>query len=90
VLSVTPHPQRLVAEIRRVCKKDGTIFILNHFSGSNFWWFMERAVRPLANRIGFRSDFSFEDQIMRYDWEIQSTAKVNFMRLSTLVKIRNT
>lgn len=90
VLSVTPHPERLVAEIRRVCRKGGAILILNHFSGSRFWWFLERAVRSLANRIGFRSDFCFDEQILKYDWEILSVKKVNFLGLSRLVTIRNT
>ena len=89
VLSVTPHPERLVAEIRRVCRKGGTILILNHFSGSRFWWFLERAVRSLANRIGFRSDFCFDEQILKYDWEIASMKKVNFLGLSRLVVIHN-
>ncbi len=90
VLSVTPHPERLVAEIRRVCRKGGTILILNHFSGSRFWWFLERALSSLSNRIGFRSDFCYEEQILKYDWEILSAKKVNFLGLSTLVTIRNT
>lgn len=90
VLSVTPHPERLVAEIRRVCRKGGTILILNHFSGSRIWWFLERAVRALANRIGFRSDFCYDEQILKYDWEIQSVKKVNLFGLSRLVTIRNT
>lgn len=90
VLSVTPHPERLVTEIRRVCRKGGAILILNHFSGSRFWWFLERAVRSLANRIGFRSDFCFDEQILKYDWEVQSVKKVNFLGLSRLVVIRNT
>lgn len=90
VLSVTPNPERLVAEIRRVCRKGGAILILNHFSGSRFWWFLERAVRSLANRIGFRSDFCFDEQILKYDWEILSVKKVNFLGLSRLVVIRNT
>lgn len=89
VLSVTPHPEKLVAEIRRVCKPDGTILILNHFSDSRLWWFLEQALRPLANRIGFRSDFCFNEQILKYDWEVESAKKVNFLGLSTLVKIRN-
>jgi phosphatidylethanolamine/phosphatidyl-N-methylethanolamine N-methyltransferase len=89
VLSVTPNPAKLVAEIRRVCRKGGTILILNHFSGSRFWWFLERAVRSLANRIGFRSDFCYNEQILKYDWEIQSVRRVNFLGLSKLVVIRN-
>jgi phosphatidylethanolamine/phosphatidyl-N-methylethanolamine N-methyltransferase len=89
VLSVTPHPERLVSEIRRVCKPDGTILILNHFSDSRLWWFLEQALHPLANRIGFRPNFCFKEQILKYDWEVESAKKVNFLRLSTLVKIRN-
>jgi phosphatidylethanolamine/phosphatidyl-N-methylethanolamine N-methyltransferase len=89
VLSVTPNPEKLVAEARRVCRKGGTIFILNHFSGSRFWWPLERAVRPVADKIGFRSDFSFGDQILRYDWEVRSVKSVNLMGLSRLIEIGN-
>jgi len=90
VLSVTPEPQRLIAEIRRVCRKGGVILILNHFSGSRFWWLLERSVQPLADRIGFRSDFCFDEQVLHHDWEIQSVREVNFLGLSKLVVIRNT
>jgi phosphatidylethanolamine/phosphatidyl-N-methylethanolamine N-methyltransferase len=89
VLSVTPEPERLVAEVRRVCRKDGVILILNHFSGSPFWWTFERLVKPLADRVGFRSDFSFEEQIGRHDWEIRDVRVVNLLGLSRLVSIRN-
>jgi phosphatidylethanolamine/phosphatidyl-N-methylethanolamine N-methyltransferase len=89
VLSVTPNPEILVSEIRRVCRKGGTILILNHFSGSHFWWFLESAVRSFADKIGFRSDFSYEEQIMRYDWEVVEVVEANIFGLSKLVKIRN-
>lgn len=89
VLSVTPNPDRLIAEIRRVCRKDGAIIILNHFSGSRFWWFLERAVRSIADKVGFRSDFCFSGQILKHDWEVVSIKKVNFLGLSKLVVIRN-
>ena len=89
VLSVTPNPEKLVAEIRRVCRKGGTILILNHFSGSRFWWLPERAVRSLADRIGFRSDFCYNEQVLRHDWEVLSARNVNFLGLSKLVTIRN-
>ena len=89
VLSVTPHPERLIAEARRVCRKNGTIFILNHFSGSAFWWLLERAVRPLSDRIGFRSDFAFADHILKHDWKIRSVKSVNLFGLSRLVELGN-
>jgi phosphatidylethanolamine/phosphatidyl-N-methylethanolamine N-methyltransferase len=89
VLSVTPDPQRLVAEVRRVCRKGGAIFILNHFSGAPFWWLFERLVRPMADRIGFHSDFALDEHVMRHDWEVRSVQTVNLLGLSKLVTIRN-
>lgn len=89
VLSVTPNPQRLVAEIRRVCKPGGSIIIVNHFSGSRFWWLLELLVRPLASRVGFRSEFSFAEHIARYDWQVCSVKPVNFFGLSKVVTITN-
>jgi len=89
VLSTTPNPQRLVAEARRVCQRGGTIFVLNHFSGSRIWWCLERALRALTSKIGFRSDFGFAEQILAYDWQVRSVTSVNLFGLSKLIEIRN-
>lgn len=89
VLSATPDPVRLVRELRRLCRPGGTIVILNHFSGSRFWWLLEKAAQPLSNKVGFRSDFHFEEHVARYDWEIQSVEPVNLFGLSRLVVIKN-
>ena len=89
VLSVTPHPERLVAEIRRVCRPGGTILIVNHFSGSRFWRLSETALRTLAEKIGFRSDFAFDRYILRHHWDVVSVRKVNLFGLSRLITIRN-
>lgn len=89
VLSVTPRPAELVREIRRVCKPDGTIVVLNHFSGSSFWWLMERAFRSAAEHVGFRSDFRYEEQILSHDWQVVSIEPVNLLGLSRLVVLRN-
>ena len=89
VLSVTPNPDRLVAELRRVCKKDGRIIIVNHFSGSRFWWLLERMVKSIADRIGFRSDFEYERNILSHDWIVEHVAPVNLFGLSRMVTIRN-
>ena len=89
VLSVTPDPARLVGEVRRVCRPGGTIFILNHFSGSRFWWAMERVLSPFADRVGFRSDFGFDEQVLAHDWTVESVQPVNLVGLSRLVRVRN-
>ena len=73
----------IVAEVRRVCRKGGVILILNHFTGSRFWWALERIARPMADRIGFRSDFDYAEQVLRHDhrnfikWKmLRATSKV--------------
>lgn len=87
--SVTPNPAALAGELRRVCAKGGTIILLNHFGGSRYWSFMDRAFRAFADRIGFRSDFSYEAQVLAHDWRVRSVADVNFLGLSKLVVIEN-
>jgi phosphatidylethanolamine/phosphatidyl-N-methylethanolamine N-methyltransferase len=89
VLSVTPNPAQLVREVRRVCRKGGTILIVNHFSGSRLWLPLEWAVRPLADRIGFRSELSFDEHISAHDWHIESMQRVNLLGLSRLIVLRN-
>ncbi len=89
VLSVTPNPSRLVNEIRRICKPGGFVVLVNHFSGSPLWWALETAVRPLAARIGFRSDFDYGQHVLSHDWTVVSQSSVNLFGLSKLVVIRN-
>jgi phosphatidylethanolamine/phosphatidyl-N-methylethanolamine N-methyltransferase len=89
VLSVTPRPAELVREIRRVCKPDGMIVLLNHFSGSRAWWLLERAVRSAAEHVGFRSDFRYEEHVLGHDWQVMHREPVNLFGLSRLVLLNN-
>ena len=89
VLSVTPHPDRLVAEVRRVCRKGGHIVVVNHFSGQPPWRSLEFLARPLAGWLGFRSEFSLEHHVMRHGWTVLSVEPTNLLALSRLVHIRN-
>ena len=61
VASVVPHPDRLVAEMRRVCRSSDGLFFVNHFaSASPIVAAGERLLAPLAGVLGFRPDFSFD------------------------------
>jgi phosphatidylethanolamine/phosphatidyl-N-methylethanolamine N-methyltransferase len=44
----------------------------------------------MADRIGFRSDFRFEEHILAHDWQVESVRGVNLFGLSKLVVLRNT
>jgi len=89
VLSVSPNPDRLVKEIRRVCRPNGHIVIVNHFSGQAPWRFLEMLARPLSAWLGFRSDFSIERHVLSHSWTIESIQSTNILSLSKLIHIRN-
>jgi phosphatidylethanolamine/phosphatidyl-N-methylethanolamine N-methyltransferase len=89
VLSVTPNPDRLVREVRRVCKPGGHILIVNHFSGQASWRLLEALARPLSNWLGFRSEFSLERHVLSHDWNVISVTPTNMFALSRLIHIRN-
>ena len=89
VLSVTPDPDRLVNEVRRVCRPGGHIVIVNHFSGQAPWRLLESLARPLSSWLGFRSEFSLERHVLSHDWKVQSIAPTNLLALSRLIHVRN-
>lgn len=61
VLSVVPEPEKVMAEIARVCKPGGRVVITNHFQRNRgLLASLERAFAPLANSIGWHSDFEIE------------------------------
>lgn len=58
VLSVVPEPERVVAEMARVCRPGGQVVIVNHFSAeSGVMRTVERIGAPLENWLGWQSDF---------------------------------
>lgn len=66
VLSVVPEPEKVMAEISRVCKPGGEVVIVNHFKRTKgALAFLERSFAPFANVLGWHSDFE-EDTIL---WE---------------------
>ena len=61
VLSVVPEPERVMAEIARVCKPGGKVVITNHFARERGGLAtLEKVLAPLANTIGWHSDFRIE------------------------------
>lgn len=61
VASVVPHPDRLLAEMRRLVRPGGHILFINHFSarrGPRLW--VERGMAPLGRALGWHPDFPFE------------------------------
>ncbi|MGC2856856.1 class I SAM-dependent methyltransferase [Novispirillum sp. DQ9] len=57
VLSVTPDPRRLLAEMRRVCAPGGDILVVNRFTSEKpLRRLAERVAAPLSATIGFNTE----------------------------------
>lgn len=61
VMSVVPDPDRVMAEMARVCRPGGTVIVVNHF-GHRFRVvrLAETLLSPLTHWIGFRLDLPIE------------------------------
>lgn len=58
IVSVVPEPEKVVAEMARVCKPGGEVVIVNHFSrDKGALAMLERLAAPLENMLGWHSDF---------------------------------
>jgi phosphatidylethanolamine/phosphatidyl-N-methylethanolamine N-methyltransferase len=61
VVSVVPNPEKMVSELKRVTKKDGTILILNHFCSNHALVSkVEKFFSPLCEKWGWRSDITLD------------------------------
>jgi len=90
VVSVVPHPVRLVDEMRRVCKPDGDIFIVNHFHSPNpFVGKVETLLAPLSRLMGFHPDFCLETFVRQTDLEVVKKQAVNLFGYWNLLRARN-
>jgi phosphatidylethanolamine/phosphatidyl-N-methylethanolamine N-methyltransferase len=90
VYSVTPNPQRLLSEAIRICKMEGSIFIVNHFSQSTAkrLSFFERLLKPFSRTLGFRSDFSFKENIEDLHLNIERIESANIFALTKIIELK--
>jgi phosphatidylethanolamine/phosphatidyl-N-methylethanolamine N-methyltransferase len=86
VISVVTDPERTLREMRRVCRPDGTILILNHFQSADPWTgALERAISPYTARFGFKADLDLPQLLRRAELTLTSIEKVNFPPIWSLV-----
>lgn len=90
VASVVPHPDRLIAEIERVCRPGGQVLIVNHFAetgGLRGW--AERKLAPFSAKIGWRPDFTFEELLANAKLEIIQKQRSAPLGLFTVLQAVN-
>ncbi|BAU48715.1 SAM-dependent methlyltransferase [Sulfurifustis variabilis] len=90
VVSVVPHPRRLVDEMRRVCRADGEIYIVNHFHSLNpVIGGVESLLAPLSRVVGFHPDFCLKTFVRETELEVVDKQKVNLFGYWNLLRARN-
>ena len=90
VASVVPHPQRLVAEMQRVCKAGGDLFIVNHFHNTNpIIAGGEKLISPFSKMLGFPPDFSLEAFVQQTGLNVLETSPVNLFGYWKLLRASN-
>jgi phosphatidylethanolamine/phosphatidyl-N-methylethanolamine N-methyltransferase len=87
-LSTVPDPDKVVAEMKRVCKPGGYLVFMNHFLTERRWLaLLERACSPVCYRIlGFRTDVSFGRLVKEHQLEVDSYEPFGFMGNWTAVR----
>jgi len=77
VVSAVPSPARLLAELHRVCKPDGEIFIVNHVLSDNpLLGAFEKGLARFSDKLGFRPDFELRE-LLDGSHELAEVSRIN-------------
>lgn len=86
VLSVVPEPERVMAEIARVCKPGGKVVITNHFTReSGVLAMVERFLARFPNQLGWHPDFTIDTVLGAPDLEVKTRRALPPMGMMTFL-----
>ena len=86
VLSVVPEPEKVMAEIARVLKPGGKVVITNHFAKTTgVMAGLERVAAPMANLIGWQSDFKMDTILQEPSLQIAELRKLPPLGMMTFL-----
>ena len=92
VVSVTQNPQILVEEMKRVCKNDGDIYIVNHFSteqDNTFVKMFEKGLMPISKILGWKPYFPFDEFNAYANLDVLEMSKVNLFNYWNIIHASN-
>jgi len=91
ILSVVPEPERVMAEITRVCKPGGEVVITNHFArDTGALSVLSKIFSPFANTIGWHSDFRIERVLTEKQLTVVEETKLPPLGMMTFLAFEKT
>lgn len=88
LVSVVPEPERVVAEMARVCKPGGEVIIVNHFARDRgVLATLERWFAPFANTLGWHSDFRIERVLGSPELEVSERSALPPLGMFTFLRL---
>jgi phosphatidylethanolamine/phosphatidyl-N-methylethanolamine N-methyltransferase len=89
IMSVVPEPERVLDEMVRLCRPGGSVLIANHFAGrAEGWSGVERLAAPLANLLGWHSDFAIDRVMGHPRLKLEEQRQVRPFGLMTFLRFR--
>ncbi len=78
VISVVPDPIKVISEMKRVCKNNCNLVLINHFQSNNkLMAKIEDIVNPICRKIGWRTDVDLDNLIVESNLQVNSKFKMN-------------
>jgi phosphatidylethanolamine/phosphatidyl-N-methylethanolamine N-methyltransferase len=89
IMSVVPEPERVLDEMVRLCRPGGSVLIANHFAGrAEGWSLAEKLAAPMANLLGWHSDFAIERVMGHPGLKLEEQMQVRPFGLMTYLRFR--
>jgi phosphatidylethanolamine/phosphatidyl-N-methylethanolamine N-methyltransferase len=86
VVSVTPEPEHLVAEMLRVCRPGGQLVIVNHFrTTSRLVRWTEALLRPLHGMVNYSAELDHDEFLQRTGLRVIRSMRANILGYSTIL-----
>jgi phosphatidylethanolamine/phosphatidyl-N-methylethanolamine N-methyltransferase len=83
VISAVPDPVKTLLEMRRVCKPEGHLVILNHFRSENpVLGAVEWALAPVCTRIGFKTDLKLKPLLEKAALSPDQVHRINVLMMN--------
>ncbi len=90
VVSVVPDPVRMMREIHRVCKPEGSVVIINHFRSTKpVIGFLVGALTPITRHLGWDASLRLSEAFAGIPVHIEKCFKTSPFSLFTVVVAQN-